>query len=131
MLNEKRVKLMTQMAMYEAREGEKDFKISGYYQKDYISLHTWITVIWTTIGYAFITGALFLVFLDEIFTNPSLFQFLILGSVAFAGYIAIVVISIIVARNFYRKKHVDARKRVKKFNRELLQLSKMYEKEIR
>lgn len=131
MLNEKRVKLMTQMAMYEAREGEKDFKISGYYQKDYISLYTWITVIWTTVGYAFITGALLFVFLDEIFTNPSLFRFLILGGVVLAGYIAIVVISIIGARNFYRKKHVDARRRVKKFNRELLQLSNMYEKEIR
>lgn len=122
---------MTQMAMYESKEGQKDCQISGYYQKDYTSLHTWITVIWSTIGYGIIAGAVLLIFLDEIFSNPSLLRFLILGGIVLAGYIATVVISIVVAHNFYKKKHVDARKRVKRFNRELLQLSKMYEKEIR
>lgn len=131
MLNEKRVKLMTQMAMYESKEGQTDFKISGYYQKDYIGLHTWIMVIWSTIGYAITAGAVFFIFLDEIFANPGLLRFLILGGILLAGYIATVVISVIVAHNFYKKKHVDARKRVKRFNRELIQLSKMYEKEIR
>ena len=63
--------------------------------------------------------------------NPSLLRFLILGGIVLGGYIATVVISIVVARNIYKKKHADARRRVKRFNRELLQLSKMYEKEIR
>lgn len=131
MLNEKRVKLMTQMAMYEEKEGQKDFQISGYYQKDYISLHTWTTVIWSTVGYGLIAGAILLVFLDEIFANPSLLRLLTLGGIVLAGYIATIVISIVVARNIYKKRHADARRRVKRFNRELLQLSKMYEKEIR
>mgnify|MGYP003378243271 FL=1 len=78
MLNEKRVKLMAQMAMYEAKEGKKDFQTSGYYQKDYISLHTWTTVIWSTIGYALIAGAILLIFLDKILSNPSLLRFLML-----------------------------------------------------
>lgn len=131
MLNEKRVKLMAQMAMYEAKEGQKDFQISGYYQKDYISLHTWTTVIWSTIGYGLTAGAILLIFLDKILSNPSLLRFLMLGGIVLGGYIVTVVISIVVARNIYKKKHADARRRVKRFNRELLQLSKMYEKEIR
>ena len=51
MLDKRKIRLMTKMAIYEKEYGEEDIKISGYYKKDYSSLNTWITLIWITVGY--------------------------------------------------------------------------------
>ena len=37
MLNEERIRLMTKMASYEAREGKEHMPIKQYYRKDYVS----------------------------------------------------------------------------------------------
>ena len=39
MLDERKVKLMIKLALYEETHGKEDFKISSYYRKDYASLH--------------------------------------------------------------------------------------------
>ena len=49
MLDEKKVKLMTRMALYEEQQGREDLKVSAYYRKDYTSLHT-LAIIVTAIA---------------------------------------------------------------------------------
>ena len=51
MLDERKVKLMTKMALYEQKEGKEDFKVSAYYRKDYASVHTIYSILWMTVGY--------------------------------------------------------------------------------
>ena len=131
MLNEKRLKLMTRMAIYENHEGKDDFKMNEYYQKDYASLNTWISIIWATIGYGIIIGAVLLVFLDKIFSVASLSGLLIIAGTIVIGYLMLIVIVGIISYNFYKKKYLEARKRIKRFNNNLTRLGKMYEKEKR
>ena len=38
MLDERKVKLMTRMALYEEQQGREDLKVSAYYRKDYTCL---------------------------------------------------------------------------------------------
>lgn len=131
MLNEKRLKLMTRMAIYENHEGKDDFKMNEYYQKDYASLNTWISIIWATIGYGIIIGAVLFVFLDKIFSVASLSGLLIIAGTIVIGYLMLIVIVGIIAYSFYKKKYLEARKRIKRFNNNLTRLGKMYEKEKR
>ena len=131
MLNEKRLKLMTRMAIYENHEGKDDFKMNEYYQKDYASLNTWISIIWATIGYGIIIGAVLFVFLDKIFSVASLSGLLIIAGTIVIGYLMLIVIVGIIAYNFYKKKYLEARKGIKRFNNNLTRLGKMYEKEKR
>ena len=56
MLDQKKIRLMTRAAIYEKENGEEDLKITSYYQKDYSSLNTWITLIWITIGFVLAAG---------------------------------------------------------------------------
>lgn len=122
---------MTRMAIYESNDGKEDFKISEYYQKDYASLNTWKSIIWVTIGYAIIIGAILLIYLDKIFEVASLSGLLIIAGAIVIGYFMTIVITGIIAYDFYKKKHIEARKRVKKFNNNLTRLGRMYEKEKR
>lgn len=131
MLNEKRLKLMTRMAIYENHDGKEDFKISEYYQKDYASLNTWKSIIWVTIGYAIIIGAILLIFLDKIFNVTTISGLLVIVGAIVTGYFMVIVITGIIAHDFYKKKHIEARKRVKRFNNNLTRLGRMYEKEKR
>ena len=56
MLNEKKIALMTKMAIYEQGEGKKSLPMSKYYRSDYISLRIINTVIVTTIAFFLIVG---------------------------------------------------------------------------
>ena len=129
MLNEERIKLMSQMAKYEKKEGPGDFRISSYYEKDYASLNTWITVILSTIGYAIAAVFIFLIFIDVFFKKITLLSIVMMVSMFLAGYLIVVILMGVFAHEFYLKKHKEARERVKKFNHNLIMLDKMYEKE--
>ena len=51
MLDERKVKLMTKLALYEETHGKEDFKISSYYRKDYASLHVIYAFLSVSVGY--------------------------------------------------------------------------------
>ena len=108
MLNEERVKMMIKLASYEEGQGKEDFKVNSYYRKDYVSFRTIVTLIWTTIGYGL---------------------FFVLGVLVVIGYIAVLIIYGMMAGSYYKKKHNEAKLRVKRYYRNLSRLSKMYKKE--
>lgn len=129
MLNEERVRLMTKLASYEEKEGKEDFRISAYYRKDYAGIRTWQTFLWVTVGYILLMGIAALAYLDVLLKHLTVPFAIICGGGVVVGYIVIVIIYAIIAHDIYQKKHNNARKRVKKYNRDLLRLIKMYEKE--
>ena len=51
MLNEKKIALMTKMAIYEQGEGKKSFPMSKYYRSDYLSLRLINATIVVTVAY--------------------------------------------------------------------------------
>lgn len=131
MLNENKVKVMTRMAMYENGQGAEDKKINMYYKRDYVSFKTLVSVIWMTIGYAMIVALGACIFFDEILKRMSV-DFLIAFIIAIVAlYLAVLLLYVIGASQFYKKKYTDARRRLKKFNHHLTRLNRMYEKERR
>ena len=120
---------MTKMAIYEKEYAEEDLKICSYYKKDYSSLNTWITIIWITVGYALAAG-LFLMFnAEDILEGITFLKLILLAAIAVGVYLALVILYAIGAGRFYKKKHVSAKQRVKKYYRDLSRLEKMYKKE--
>jgi len=131
MLDKRKVELMTQLAFYEQTEGKEDFKISEYYRKDYISLHMICSVLWVTIGYVCVVGLFVLVKMEDILNNVSNSLILMLAGAVILGYIALVIVYLIITNHIYDTKHKAARQRVKKYNHNLTHLLRMYEKENR
>lgn len=131
MLNENKVRVMTKMAMYESGQGEEDIKINRYYKRDYVSFKTLVSVLWMTIGYIMIVALGVCVFSDEILEQISV-NFIIAFVIAIVAlYLAILLLYVVGASRFYKKKYLDARHRLKKFNHNLTRLSRMYDKEKR
>lgn len=131
MLDERKVKLMTRLALYEQTQGKEDFKISEYYRKDYAGMHMLFSFFWVTIGYVCVAALIVLAGLQPLLDKMSMQLLVILGVIVIVGYLALVILYLIVTSHIYNKKHRDARQRVKRYNHDLLKLLKMYEKENR
>lgn len=122
---------MTKMAIYEKEYGKEDIKISGYYKKDYSSLKTWITLIWITAGYI-LAAALFVLFgAEALLEGLTLLKMFVLAAAAIGAYLGLLIIYGIGSGRFYRKKHTQAKQRVKKYYRDMARLEKIYKKEYR
>lgn len=119
---------MTRAEIYEKEYGEEDLKITSYYKKDYSSLNTWITLIWVTAGYILLGGIIFLCFGESLVEGLTIMRLLFLAAVALALYLALMILYGIGAGNFYSKKHIRAKQRVKKYLRDISRLEKMNKK---
>ena len=113
MLDKRKIRLMTKMAIYEKEYGEKDVKISGYYKKDYTSLNTWITLIWVTVGYVLVWGIVLLCLGEAIMEDLTIMKLLVLMAVAVGGYLTLLIIYGIGAGSFYSRKYTGAKQRMK------------------
>ena len=129
MLNEERVKLMTEMAKYENTLGEEDLKISTYYKKDYTSLHTLITILWLTVGYGLVVALAILSDLEKLMSSLTMERVILLGIMVIGVYIAVVIAYCIIAVSFYNNQYSKAKQRVKVYYRSLSRLGKLYMKE--
>lgn len=129
MLDKRKVRLMTRMALYEQNEGREDIRISAYYKKDYVSLKMIGTFIWTTIGYVCLLGLVFLWGMTGWMEKLNLALLIMLAAVIILGYLALLIITMTATSRICEKKHRNARMRMKRYNHGLLQLMKLYEKE--
>ena len=129
MIDKRRIRLMCRMALYEKKSAKEDLKISGYYKKDYTSLNTLITILWITVGYVIAAGLIVLCNLEFLLENLSITKFLLLAAIAVGGYLILVILYCIVASNYYTDKHNKAKRRVKRYYRDLAQIEKLGIKE--
>ena len=129
MLDKRKVKIMTNLALYEQNQGEKDFRISEYYRKDYVGIHLWFTFFWVTLGYVLVVGIGLYMSLSMLTKLMSAAFFVFLVGGILIGYICILGIYMVATSYIYGEKHKKARARVRTYNRNLVKLLRLYDKE--
>ncbi|MGN1166052.1 MAG: hypothetical protein ACI4S2_06495 [Lachnospiraceae bacterium] len=129
MLDERKVRLMTKLALYEQTQGKEDFKISEYYRKDYAGMHVFTSILWVTVGYVCVAILVVLAGLEALMDSMSNSLMIMLMLIFIVGYVGTVVIFGIISSHIYNQKHKEARMRVKKYNHDLTRLLRWYEKE--
>lgn len=129
MLNEKRVKHMVKLALYETKNGTEDIKASGFYKKDYVVINVLRTAVWMTIGYVLLTVLLLLSFMHLLVEDITMMKGIFLIIFIVVLYVGLLLAYILISRKFYREKHKRAYYHVKAFKRNLEELETMYEKE--
>ena len=129
MLNERRVKHMVKLAMYENKEGVEELKTSKFYKKDYISYNMLWSIIWMTIAYIIVLMMAAIAKMDMILDALSIKVAIQIVCYCAALYVVLLAIYIPLSRRFYRKKHARAYHHVKHFKEGLEILEEMYEEE--
>ena len=124
MLDERKVKLMTRMALYEEQQGREDLKV----RKDYTSLHTLATILWVTIGYVCLVVLLGISVFDKLMEKMSVGMIIVTAIVIVAAYLAIIIAYAVYTHVTCNNRHKEARARVKLYNHDLARLLNLYKK---
>lgn len=125
MLDKRRIRLMTKLALYEQSDAWKDLKISGYYKEDYVGLKTLKGALWTMVGYALVAVLFVLYNLDMLMNDMSMQKLIVLACAAVGGYLVLLIVYCICANFFYKTEHANARRRIKTFYNNLTALERM------
>lgn len=131
MLNEEKVILMTRMAMYEKKQGRKDFKLSKYYRSDYVSLNMINTAIIATFLYMLIIGGIAMINIEKLMAEIVTMDILGIGKTILIWYIVFVVAYMLIAYIVYSVKYRRAKKDIKKYDDDLRKLYKICKEEQR
>ena len=127
MLNTDRIRLMTQLAVYEQGEGKEYMAMSQYYRKDYLALQMIKTFLCSTVAFAviFLLSILYRVeeWMQEIYQRD--YMEYITGVAV--KYVLFVVFYQIVAYIVYSLRYRKGHKKQKQYHSKLKRLEKLYE----
>lgn len=129
MLNNRKVRLMSRLAMYEQNEGKEDVRMSKYFRTDYVRLNVLKTVVAVTLGYLLVL-VLLIVYHSEYLIREAV-------SLDYKGmllrYVGIYIIILVVYCSFamigYMLKYRASRKKLAKYFRMLRRLRSLYREE--
>lgn len=129
MLNNRKVRLMTRLAMYEQTEGKEDVRLSKYFRTDYVRLNLLKSVVAVTVGYLLIL-LLLVVYHSEYLIREAVTLDYRGMLMRYAGiYIIILAVYCSLCTIGYMVKYRTSRKKLAKYFRMLRKLRSIYREE--
>ena len=126
MVNEKKVRLMTQLALDEKRFYKDELDESGYFRSDYIRSNTLKVLLGYSISYLLIMGLVAMHYVDYLFTNVVQMDMQSMVWLAGCIYVGLLLIITLFCVLFYMTKYTNNRKRLRKYMMEIDKLQKFY-----
>lgn len=126
MVNEKKVRLMTQLALDEKRFYKDELDESGYFRSDYIRSNTLKVLLGYSISYLLIMGLVAMYYVDYLFTNVVQMDMQSMVWLAGCIYVGLLLIITLFCVLFYMTKYTYNRKRLRKYMMEIDKLQKFY-----
>lgn len=126
MVNEKKVRLMTQLALDEKRLYKDELDESGYFRSDYIRSNTLKVLLGYSISYLLIMGLVAMYYVDYLFTNVVQMDMQSMMWLAGCIYVGLLLIITLFCVLFYMTKYTNNRKRLRKYMMEIDKLQKFY-----
>ena len=113
MLNEKKIKIMTDIAIFEKNNGKEVDIAAGSFKVDYITLHMVYTVVTTTIGYILLVLIYVLGNLEQFLVEAAVTDLFSYVSGVLKYYVYVMVFFLIVSFIFYNHKYNKSFEKVK------------------
>ena len=129
MLDEKKIRLMTDLARYENQHGKEELKISRYYRSDYLGLALFRNFFLASIAYVVILGLIGSYFLDYFLDNIHRMNILLVGVALIGGYIITLTVYSVVTYAIYSLRHSTAQRSVRGYEQRLEELEEYYKEE--
>ena len=129
MINEKKVRLMTKLALYEQNNGKEEIPMSRYYKSDYMALKLINSTIVVSFGYIVLLATILLMDIENTLRRISGIDFLKLGINLLAVYVFIILFNLIVSGIIYSKRFKNTREGLKNYNADLKELYLTYKED--
>ncbi len=128
MVDEEKIKLMTQLAIYENGEGKKEIPISKYYKRDYVKYNMLKTVVMATVGYGLIALGVVMINAESLLNKINDIDYVLVVYVLLASYLGFILIYCIASKIIYSKRYDRVKPNIIIYNHNLKKLIKYYDK---
>lgn len=126
MVNEKKVRLMTQLALDETKYCRAEIAEAGYYRSDYIRSHT-LRVIWgSTLSYLLIIALIALYHMEYLLLNLVKLDYRSLVLIAVGIYVGCITVSVVIAVIYYSNRYKKNRRKLKAYLADIKKLEEFY-----
>lgn len=126
MLNFKKVRLMTKLAVYEKKDGKEDIYLSKYYKNDYVRLQILKSIISATIGYGLVIVMIAFYRMEYLIKNAVILDYKMVGTYILGFYLITITIYGLGSIVVYSRKYDASRKKLSRYFRLLKRLEKIY-----
>ncbi len=123
MIDAKKVRMMTKLAVYEDGPGKEDLKIHGYEEGNYVNIQMIKTIIAVTVGYGLIIFLYCLRYYSDVASKGFDVPFGEIFLPCAVGYVIVLILSIIYSRRLYRERFRQMEIRLKEYEENLENLS--------
>lgn len=128
MVDENKVRIMTEIARDEQQIGKEIMDGGTYYKKDYIAAHT-MRIIWSfSLAYILFGILIFLYNIEEILLNFVGIDYLKIGIILLITYMMMLVLCFLVSKIYYTEKYKRDREIVREYTANLKLLKEYYDK---
>lgn len=131
MLNEDKVKLMTNIAMFEKREGKRIFPLGRYFKGDYISTHIIRSFISYTFCFFMVTAVWILYSIDRLLNASDTDDLFRYGKRALLIYVVGLVVYLAITWRIYSERYDYAKRGLRVYQAKLRRLEKRYDSQGR
>lgn len=129
MLNNRKVRLMTRLAMYEQKEGKEDVRISKYFRTDFVRLNVLKTIVAVTIGYLLVLLLLVVYHSEYLIREAVTLDYEGIISRCVGVYVILLTVYGAIGMIGYMIKYRASRKKLAKYFRMLRRLRSLYREE--
>ncbi|SES79320.1 hypothetical protein [[Clostridium] polysaccharolyticum] len=129
MLNEKKIRLMTRLSLFEEYEGKEEIKIDRYYKIDYIRYQILKSMLCVTLGYVLILLAVFVYQSEYILDNITSIAYKSVGVYILTGYLFLLLFYSFITGIVSCFRYERSRKKMKKYKKNLKTLKLLCEEE--
>lgn len=130
MLNEDRIKVMTDLAVFEKKHGRENEIAARYYKGDYISYNLIWTAIMSTIAFGLGLLLFFGVNFETYMAQMHKMDLPQQGKNIVVLYVVFMAVMLTVSYFVYRRRYMQAKKGLKKYCDKLHELEKIYNEEL-
>ena len=128
MVDENKVRIMTDIARDEQQIGKEIMDGGTYYKKDYIAAHT-MRIIWSfSLSYILFGILIFLYNIEEILLNFVGIDYFKIGIILLITYMMMLVLCFLVSKIYYTEKYKRDREIVREYTANLKLLKEYYDK---
>lgn len=127
MVNEKKIRIMTDIARDEQKVGNDTVKKGTFYKKDYIAFHT-MRIVWSfSFAYVLLCFLIFLYKIEKILLNFVGIDYIKIGVILLLTYFVMIFFCIFFSRLYYTQKYKKDSEIIKKYLSNLEYLKEFYE----
>lgn len=129
MVNMRKVRLMTKLAIYEKTEGKEDIRLGKYFRRDYVRLKILHNIVAVTIGYLLVLAMVIAYQMEYLIKEAVNLDYIGIGKSILGIYIIIITVYVMAAMVGYGLYYDYSRKKLAKYFRMLRLLRSMYQEE--